>query len=112
MPRNIAFLVRLVISAFVLLCTIEALYWPILMKPGTQLGWWQVHWLAQIGFYVGFIPCGIALFSGSPVVALLSSAAFALFVFWLLRALFRRFERGPSNTHGHAMQNRLTRRSS
>jgi hypothetical protein len=104
MTRSIAFLVRSLVSASVLLCTLEALYWPLLMKPGIQLHWWQVHWLAKLGFYVGFIPCGIAAFSGSQILALVSAFVFALFVFWLLGVVFRRFLKPPANTPRHATQ--------
>jgi hypothetical protein len=37
----------------VLAFTVEALYWPILLKPGTVLGWWQVKWAADIGYFIG-----------------------------------------------------------
>jgi hypothetical protein len=48
------FAVRATVSLFVLICTIEALHWPLVMKPGIQLAWWQVRWLAMTGDYVGF----------------------------------------------------------
>src|SRR5947209_1397678 len=104
MTRNMGFLVRSLIAVFVLLCTLEALYWPLLMKPGTQLHWWQVHWLAKLGYYLGFIPCIIAVFSGSPILALTSAIVFAVFVFWLLGVVLRRFLKPPSNTRDHATQ--------
>jgi hypothetical protein len=104
MSRNVSLLVRSLTSAFVLLCTLEALYWPILMKLGIQLHWWQVHWLAKLGFYIGFIPCGIALFTGSKILSLASAFVFALFVFWLLGLVFRPFLKAPANACGHATQ--------
>jgi cation transport ATPase len=45
--------IRLVITAIVVYCTIEALYWPIIMKPGTELYWWQNKLASQVGYYVG-----------------------------------------------------------
>ena len=45
--------IRFVITALVVYCTIEALYWPIIMKPGTELHWWQNKLSAEVGYYVG-----------------------------------------------------------
>ena len=45
--------VCLVSSSLVMLCTVQALYWPLLPKPGTVIEWWQVGVLAKIGFLVG-----------------------------------------------------------
>lgn len=35
------------------LLSIEAIYWPLIMKPGTVLSWWQIGWAAKIGYWVG-----------------------------------------------------------
>jgi hypothetical protein len=32
---------QIAITALSLLVMIEALFWPIIMKPGTPLEWWQ-----------------------------------------------------------------------
>jgi hypothetical protein len=45
--------IRLAIAALVVYCTIEALYWPIIMKPGTELHWWQNKLSAEVGCYIG-----------------------------------------------------------
>jgi hypothetical protein len=44
---------RAALAAFVFLCTVQALYWPIIMKPGTPIGWWQLEPLATLGLYLG-----------------------------------------------------------
>jgi hypothetical protein len=44
---------RLVLSVLVLFCTLQAIYWPLIPKPGTVYEWWQVGVLAKIGFLVG-----------------------------------------------------------
>jgi hypothetical protein len=46
--------VRILIATIFLICTIEAFFWPIIMKPGTQLEFWQIHFLAQLGYVIGF----------------------------------------------------------
>ena len=45
------FAIRLLTSGLVLLCTLQALYWPLLPKPGTVLEWWQVGSLAKVGLF-------------------------------------------------------------
>ena len=37
----------------VFICTVQALYWPLLLKPGTVIEWWQVGYLAKIGMFAG-----------------------------------------------------------
>jgi len=51
---------RGMVCCFVFLSTIQAIYWPIL-KSGKQLDWWQIHWMAQVGFYVGSIPLALCI---------------------------------------------------
>jgi hypothetical protein len=45
-------IIRAITSCFILLCIIQALYWPI-PKPGTSYDWWQVGILAKVGYVVG-----------------------------------------------------------
>jgi hypothetical protein len=59
------FAVRFLIAAFVLLCTIQALYWPLLMKPGTELAWWQIGWMAKAGYVLGAPVMALALWSAA-----------------------------------------------
>jgi len=88
MKRNI---ICLSSSTFVLLCTLQALYWPLLPKPGTVIEWWQVGSLAKVGFFVG-APVLVAItkssLSGLPQTLLGWSLAFmwAAVVFFVLRA--------------------------
>lgn len=56
---------RLIASGLVLICTLQAVYWPLLFKPGTVLEWWQVKFLANVGYYIG-APVVIAI-SVSPL---------------------------------------------
>jgi len=93
-------LARGVVAAFVFVCTVEALYWPLLPKPGTPLEWWQVHWLATIGEYVGLPVMGAAFALGHlrlpqyaysalfPLCALI----WAWFVYLILAAFFQKKE--------------------
>lgn len=69
------------IAAFVLFCTVQVLYWPMLMKPGTELYWWQSKIAADIGLIVGF-PVWIAVLK-SPF----SGLANELFM-WLCTAVW------------------------
>ncbi|MBK9160153.1 MAG: hypothetical protein IPM27_01035 [Nitrosomonadales bacterium] len=90
MKRNI---VCLSSSTIVLLCTLQAFYWPLLSIPGTVIEWWQVGFLAKVGFFVG-APVLVAVakspFSGLPQTLLGWSLAFmwAAVVFFVLRAGF------------------------
>ncbi|PYU51753.1 MAG: hypothetical protein DMG48_08130 [Acidobacteria bacterium] len=47
-------ILRLTIAGISLFVTIQALYWPLINKPGTELYWWQNYQAARIGLYVGF----------------------------------------------------------
>jgi hypothetical protein len=74
--RNLAYLLA---AGGVFVCTLQAMYWPVLNKPGTPLAWWQVSWMAEVGHVVG-----------EPVLALSLVAAFVVrgayfeFLSWLL----------------------------
>lgn len=74
---------RIAVSGFVLLCTVQALYWPLLMKPGTELDWWQVHWLAQTGYVLGLPVMVLAVLLGGKV-QLLIAVLWSACVYWLL----------------------------
>jgi hypothetical protein len=45
--------VAILVFAAVLFCTVQALYWPLLPKPGTEYGWWQLKPAARAGFVLG-----------------------------------------------------------
>jgi hypothetical protein len=53
-------IIQIAITVLSLLVMVEALFWPIIRKPGTALEWWQNLYLAKIGQYVGF-PAWIVL---------------------------------------------------
>ena len=99
-----SFLTRLLISAFVLVCTIQALYWPILMKPGTQLDWWQIGWLARLGSWLGYIPLAVALGTGSQLAAWVSALVWAFLIFWGLGILFRSISGSRHDAQGDGTQ--------
>ena len=87
--NSLSRVIRLSIATFVFVCTVEALYWPLIMKPGIQLSWWQNHWLANTGFWVGLPSCALVMlwnpFSGvfSDMFGCLSAAAWAFIIFWI-----------------------------
>ena len=72
----------------------QALFWPLIMKPGTPLEWWQNYYAAQIGQYVG-LPVWFVLleypFEGKAqlVVAWTLVVAWAGFIFWLSGAVLK-----------------------
>ncbi|MGE5098680.1 MAG: hypothetical protein ACM3SX_01730 [Deltaproteobacteria bacterium] len=71
------------IAGIVLAFTIQAIYWPILLKPGTELDWWQAKWAADVGYFVG-APAILAL-AASPFVGAMSHVyAWACALVWAL----------------------------
>jgi len=78
---------RVAFSVFVLLCTIQMIYWPLLMKPGTQLDWWQVRWLAQTGYVLGFGPLILSRWVGGH--ALVAAAFIWAVAIFFLTGLWR-----------------------
>jgi hypothetical protein len=72
---------QIAITALSLLVMIEALFWPIIMKPGTPLEWWQNFYLAKIGQYVGF-PAWIVLFKSPFEGTLQLIIAWVLIILW------------------------------
>jgi hypothetical protein len=94
---------RLLIAAAVFFFTVQALYWPLIMKPGTELHWWQLEWAARSGYFIGAPVVGailIAPFTG-PVQDLLAIALallWSLVIYWILGAVTkRRFVQGERN---------------
>lgn len=93
MGKPITQIVITVLSLFVMA---QALFWPLIMKPGTQLEWWQNLYVAKVGQYVGF-PVWVVLFN-SPfegttqlVFAWFLITVWAIFIFWLSGAVLRLF---------------------
>ena len=84
------FAARLLITAVVFVCTIQALYWPLLMKPGTELGWWQIGWMAQAGYVLGAPVMMLALWV-SGMILVVAAALWSLLVYWLSGLAIRRF---------------------
>jgi hypothetical protein len=89
-PPQKRFPARLLIAALVFLCTIQALYWPLLMKPGTELGWWQIDWMAKVGYVIG-APVMVLAFWVSGLVLVLAAVLWSLLVYWLSGLLIHRF---------------------
>lgn len=102
------FMLCAVAACFVCVCSIEALYWPLVMKPGTELDWWQVRWLAKAGYFVGFPVTGAAFAIGmlhlprilTHVAGLLIAAAWAIIVFRVLRRWTMTPNKSPEATPG------------
>ena len=84
------------VALFVFLCTVEAMYWPLLPKPGS-IRWWHVRWLAGVGYYVGSPAMFLAAAAGSvgaqagvaDAVGWLSGAMWALLIYSALGRLSR-----------------------
>ena len=51
------------LAVAVFLCTVQALYWPLIQKPGTEYGWWQINWAAQVGWVLGAPALALAMVS-------------------------------------------------
>jgi hypothetical protein len=56
--------VRFAICAFIWLCILEAAFWPLMYIPGTRLAWWQLGFLADIGFVLGVPVWIVVIFLG------------------------------------------------
>ena len=80
-------LARLIIASFILLCTVQALYWPIIPKPGLELAWWQVEWLAKTGYVLGLPVLILARRVGGQLL-LVASVAWSVCVFFLSGPVF------------------------
>lgn len=81
------------IALLILAFTIQAIYWPILLKPGTVLDWWQAKWAAKVGYFVGapaIVAVAASPFAGamSHVYAWTCALAWALVVFAGARLIF------------------------
>ena len=79
-------------AVFVLLCTIQALYWLIIMKPGTQLYWWQVKWLSDIGIWLGLPVLALTLEVGGRIL-LFAAAVWSAIVFVITKLICQHIAR-------------------
>jgi hypothetical protein len=93
-------LIRLAIAGLTFYVMIQALFWPLINKPGTELAWWQNHHAARIGFYVGFPVSEILFhspFSGTTAnhvfawVVVVAWTGFIYFLFGVVIDLLRKF---------------------
>ena len=109
LTRNrFCFILCAAVACFVCVCSIEALYWPLVMKPGTEVGWWQVGWLAKAGYFVGFPVTGAEFAIGmlhlprilTHIAGLLVAAACATFVFRVLLRWSMMPNKSPEATPG------------
>ena len=62
-------IVQLAVGAVVYFLTVQAMYWPVIMKPGTEVQFWQMRWAAGIGYWVG--APAVAAISVSPLSGML-----------------------------------------
>ena len=60
------------------------------MKPGIELAWWQVHWMAAVGFWVGLPVMILAKWLGGSYL-LIAAVVWSSFIFWLSNFVLRRF---------------------
>ena len=96
---------QLTIAAAVCFFTLQAMYWPLIMKPGTPLEFWQIQWAAEVGYWIGapvIAAILISPFSGAlqEVLVVVLTALWAAFIYWLVGYAFRRIylARAPSAT--------------
>ena len=94
----LSFTLRIVGAAFVFACTVQMIHWPLLMKPGTPIEWWQVSWMARVGEIVG-LPVLVASLPvsrldlpapGASVVLHLLAVAWSIFLFWLAGRILKK----------------------
>jgi hypothetical protein len=89
---------RFLSAAFVFVCTVQMLHWPLLPKPGTPIDWWQVRWMARVGEIVGLPVLGASLPvgrlglppPGTSVVLHLLAAIWSLFLFFLAGRILKK----------------------
>ena len=79
-------------AVFVLVCTIQALYWPLIMKPGTILDWWQVKWLAQLGYFIGIPVMILTKWFNAPILWV-GSILWALIIYCILMLICTRYSK-------------------
>jgi hypothetical protein len=75
-------ILRMGLAVLVLMCTVQALYWPLLMKPGTELQAWQVHSLAQIGYLVGAPVMALSIWLNGGLLVL-AAVLWSAYIYWL-----------------------------
>jgi hypothetical protein len=101
----IAVATRIVASVAVAFFTVQALYWPLIPKPGTEFYWWQLKWAAEIGYFVGAPVIGIVLLSplqgpAQHLLALGLTAIWFVVIFLAIRSIsnvvLRRVERNAT----------------
>jgi len=82
------------VGAFVLLCTIEALYWPLVVVFGPELAWWQLSPLANFGVVLGFPVVLVALLVDVGEAILWGlSIAWSVVIFFSVKAIRRHITR-------------------
>lgn len=79
---------RIVVASFFFLCTVEAFFWPIVMKPGTHLEWWQIHFSAKIGYVIGFPALTAHFYLNVLGMNLLGPDAIIISFFWAVIIYF------------------------
>ena len=93
-------MIALSAAAIVFIASVQALYWPLIPKPGTPISWWQVEWLANLGMYLG-APVMVLVFL-SPLsdlahqmLAWISALLWSAVVYLLVGFIVKRFGRRP-----------------
>lgn len=96
---------QLAAAAVVSFLTLQAIYWPLIMKPGTELEFWQMRWAAELGYWVGLPVVAATLvspFAGAlqQLLVLILTGVWAAAAYWLVGYVLRRVYLGrrPSAT--------------
>jgi Sec-independent protein secretion pathway component TatC len=96
-------LLNLIFAASVAFVTLQAVYWPLIMKPGTELQFWQMQWAAEIGYRVGAAVVTAVMMSPltglmQDVLAIALSILWAIAVVWVINVLIRNVPAKQNNT--------------
>ena len=96
-------LANLIVALAIAFLTIEGCYGPLVMRPGSELLFWQMNWAAEMGYWVG-APVIIAI-SISPPTGLMQNALvialailWAIAVVWVINVLIRNLPAKGSNS--------------
>ena len=79
MPK--CWLVPSMVGVFVFITTTEAMLWPIKLGLGQHPEWWQIKWLAVLGFFLGCVPLvlgGLFSIGQSPAISFLVFFLFSI----------------------------------
>ena len=90
----------LIVGAAIFFFTLQAVYWPLIMKPGFELHFWQMQWAADIGYRIGIPVVGVILFSPftgltQHLLAIGLAFGWSAAVAWVAYVGIRNFQQAP-----------------